>query len=256
MSIIDDLLTKNGVPVGTFLFSKSQASLEVIADAGFDFVVIGTEHFTVNPERIEHLITVAEASAISPVVRVGEETHMISRVLDTGAGGIIAPMINTAKEARKIVKAAKFPPIGERGVGNPRSTIYGVRGADYMDGCYEKQNEDQAVIVQIETEQALDNIQDIATVEGVDSLFIGPWDLSHSLDKVGDKGREKLLEEGISKALSQTKEKDVPVGIFAWDGGQARERIEGGFDYVVCAGDVIFLTQSAKQALEEITSEK
>src|SRR6056297_1482705 len=115
MSIIDELIAEKVVPVGTFLFSRSQAALEVIAAAGFDFVVIGTEHFMVNPETIEGLITTAEASDIIPLVRPGEGVNMISRVLDCGAMGVIAPRINTVDEAGEVVRSAKFFPMGERG---------------------------------------------------------------------------------------------------------------------------------------------
>jgi len=252
MSIVDELISEKDVPVGTFLFSRSPGSLEVLAGAGYDFAVIGTEHFMANSETIERLVTVAEASDIVPIVRVGESVNMISRVLDCGARGILAPMINTVRQAREVVNAAKFPPIGERGVGNPRSTGYGVLGAEYMDKCYKQQNEDQAVIVQIETKKAVDNLTEIATVEGVDSLFIGPWDLAHSLERKGDSNREKLLEENIKLVLKQVQDIDVTLGIFSWDSADANRRIEQGFDYVVCAGDLIFLDKSARGELEEI----
>ena len=252
MSKINDLIAESGPTVGTFLFSRSQASLEVMADVGFDFVVIGTEHFMVNPETIEHLITAAEAANIVPFVRVQENVNLIQRVLDSGAEGIISPMIDNAEGAKEVVETAKFPPIGNRGVGNPRSTTYGVQGAEYMEECYERQNESQSVILQIETEEALQNLQEVAMVEGVDSLFIGPWDLSHSLSQTGRGADSVILEDKISEVLAKCKEIEIPVGIFAWDGEEANKRIEQGFDYIICGGDVIFLAISAGEALGEI----
>lgn len=121
-----------------------------------------------------------------------------------------------------------------------------------MDSCYEKQNEEQAVIVQIETEKALGNLTGIAAVEGVGSLFVGPWDLLHSLDGPERVDRKKLLEEKISEVLSKCRASDIPAGIFAWDGFEANKRIKQGFDYVALAGDVVFLDQGAERGLAEI----
>lgn len=252
MSVINELIDQADRTVGTFLCSRSQAVLEVLAETGFDFVVIDTEHFMINPETIEHLITAAEAAGIVPFVRVQENVDLIQRVLDCGAKGIIAPMINKAENARKVVNTAKFPPLGKRGVGNPRSTNYGVGGADDMDKCYESQNENQAVILQVETEEALKNLQGISRIEGVDSLFIGPWDLSHSLDQPDKSDDNDLVEDKINEVLGECKEREIPAGIFAWGSEEATERIDQGFDYVICGGDVIFLANSAKDELTKI----
>lgn len=252
MSIINELIDQKELPVGTFLCSRSQAALEVLAGVGFDFVVIDAEHFMVNPETIEQLITAAEAKGIVPFVRVQENVNLVQRALDCGAKGIIAPMINRVEEAREVVNTAKFPPIGKRGVGNPRSTNYGVDGPEYMDKCYEDQNENQAVILQIETEEALKNLQDIVRIKGIDSLFIGPWDLSHSLAQLGQGNGAQILEEKINEVLAKCKENEVPVGIFAWGRDEANKRIEQGFDYVICGGDLIFLANSANEELEKI----
>lgn len=254
MSKIDRLIDQNEQVVGTFLSSRSQAALEVLSDVGFDFVVIDTEHFMVNPETIEHLITAAEASNIVPFVRVQEDVDLIQRALDCGTQGLIAPMVDKPEQAREVVNAAKFPPIGKRGVGNPRSTNYGVGGADYMDECYERQNEDQAVIVQIETREALKNIDDIAEIAGVDSLFIGPWDLSHSLNQSDRGAGDQILEDKITEVLAKCREFEVTTGIFAWSGDVAEKRMDQGFDYIVCGADVIFLANSAKEELARIKS--
>ena len=252
MSKINDLVDQNDHLVGTFLFSRSQAALEILAEVGFDFVVIGAEHFLINPETIEQLITAAEAANIVPFVRVQENINLIGRVLDCGADGIVSPMINNVEEAEEVVKAAKFDPVGNRGVGNPRSTGYGIRGGDYMDKCYEEQNESQSVILQIETEVAVENCRDIASVEGVDSLFIGPWDLSHSLNQSDGEGAEASVEEKIDEILKKGKEIGVSTGIFAWDSEDASRRAEQGFDYTICGGDVIFLANSAREELGKI----
>ncbi|MBS3735948.1 MAG: aldolase/citrate lyase family protein [Candidatus Bipolaricaulota bacterium] len=252
MNQINKLIDRTDQAVGTFLCSRSQAALEVLAGVGFDFVVIDAEHFMVNPETIERLVTAAESADVVPFVRVQENVDLVQRTLDCGAKGIIAPMINSGEEAREIVNAAKFPPIGKRGVGNPRSTNYGVGGAEYMDKCYEHQNENQAVIIQIETKEALENLPDIIGIEGLDSLFIGPWDLSHSLDQPGPDEGSQIFEDKINEVLEKCKKKEVPVGIFSWGSKEANERVHQGFDYVICGADVIFLANSAKEELTKI----
>ncbi len=246
------MIDQNETTVGTFLFSRSQAALEVLAEVGFDFVVIGAEHFMKNPETIEGLITTAEAANIVPFVRIEENVDLISRVLDCGAEGIIAPMIDNPEEAREVVKAAKYPPIGERGVGNPRSTGYGVDGADHLDECYEQQNQNQSVVLQIETVKALVNLKDIASIDGVDSLFVGPWDLSHSIGENYKESQTELLEEKIDECLKKSSESNIPLGIFAWGSEETNRRISQGFDYVITGGDMIFLANNAKESLKKI----
>jgi len=252
MNKLEEFIEQNDPTVGTFLFSRSPAALEVLAEVGFDFVVIGAEHFMINPETIEQLITTAEAANIVPFVRVQENVDLIQRVLDCGAQGIVSPMINTVEQAEEVVKAAKFPPIGDRGVGNPRSTYYGIRGGDYMNRCYERQNESQVVILQIETEEAVENLEDIAKVNGVDSLFVGPWDLSHSLEQPGSDNGSGLLEKNVSEIVAKCKGIGLSAGIFAWDSKEANKRVKQGFDYTICSGDVIFLANRAREELARI----
>lgn len=244
------LVKEERVVIGTFLVSRSQAAIEVLAAAGYDFVVIDAEHFMVNPEQIEHLVTAAEAADIVPIVRVQENTDLIQRALDCGAMGVVAPMINSAEEARKVVSAAMFSPVGNRGVCNPRSVTYGARGPDHMTERYREQNEETLVIVQAETVEAMDNLEEILDVDGVDVLFIGPWDLAHSMGITGQMEEEKLKAK-IQGALAKAKEKDIPAGILAWDGDDARERIKQGFKFLILAGDMLFLSNSASVELEK-----
>jgi len=234
--------------VGTFLVSRCQANLEVIASAGYDFAVVDAEHFMVNPETIEHLVTAGEAAGLPTLVRVQEDTHLIQRVLDCGAAGVVAPMVDTADQAREVVETAKYAPIGKRGVCNPRSALYAARGAGYMVQCYAAQNEEQMVIVQTETVTSLENLPRILEVNGIDCLFVGPWDLANSLGIRGDVSNP-LLEEKIAEALEICDAKGVPAGILAWNGEDAARRIEQGFKFIICSGDMLMLAASAQAEL-------
>jgi 2-keto-3-deoxy-L-rhamnonate aldolase RhmA len=234
--------------VGTFLVSRCQANLEVIASAAYDFAVVDAEHFMVNPETIEHLVTAGEAAKLPTFVRVQENTHLIQRVLDCGAAGIVAPMVDTAEQAREVVNTAKYAPIGTRGVCNPRSVLYAARGAEYMVECYSEQNREQLVIVQAETVTALENLPEIVDVEGIDCLFVGPWDLANSLGIRGEVDNP-LLEEKVLQALEIANARGVPTGILAWNGEDAARRIEQGFKFIICSGDMLMLASAAQAEL-------
>jgi len=242
------LLAEGKPAIGTFLVSRCQANLEVVAAAGYDFVVVDAEHFMVNPETIEHLVTAGEAAGIPTLVRVQENVHLIQRVLDCGAAGFVAPMVDTAEQAREIVQTAKYAPIGSRGVCNPRSVLYAAQGAGYMVDCYAEQNREQLVVVQTETVASLKNLPEIVDVDGIDCLFVGPWDLANSL---GIRGQvdSPLLAEKVEEALKICDAKGVPAGILAWNGEDAARRIAQGFRFIICGGDMLFLAAAAQAEL-------
>jgi len=246
---VRQMLANGEAAVGTFLVSRCQANLEVIASTGYDFAVVDAEHFMVNPETIEHLVTAGEAANLSTLVRVQENVHLIQRVLDCGAAGIVAPMVDTAEQARDVVNTAKYAPIGSRGVCNPRSVLYAAKGADYMVQCYTEQNREQLVIVQAETVTSLENLPEIVEVDGIDCLFVGPWDLANSL---GIRGQvdSPLLAEKIQQALEIASAKGIPAGILAWNGEDAARRIEQGFKFIICSGDMLMLASAAGAELK------
>ncbi len=226
------------------MVSGCRACLEVVAATGYDFAVVDAEHFMVNPETLEQLVTAGQAAGIPTLIRVQENVHLIQRALDCGAAGIVAPMIDTAEQARAVVETAKYAPIGSRGVCNPRAALYASKGAEYMLGCYEEQNREQLIVVQMETVKSFENLSEILDVEGIDVLFIGPWDLANSL---GIRGQvdSPLLAETIQKALDLCNEKGVPAGILAWNGEDAAQRIKQGFRFIICSGDMMFLAAGA-----------
>lgn len=245
------LFEKGKPAVGTFLVSRSQAALEVLAAVGFDFVVIDAEHFMVNIETLEHLVTAAESAGIAPFVRVQENVNLIGRALDCGALGIVAPMINTPEEARAVVNAAKFIPEGTRGVCNPRTVVYGAKGIDYMKESYKRLNAETVIAVQIETSQAVDNLPEIAEVKGIDCLFIGPWDLANSLGITGEVDNPQLTDK-VDEAFQIGNARRIPMGILAWDGEDANKRIKQGYKFIIVAGDTLFLASGAHAEISKI----
>lgn len=164
---------------GTFLNLGSSLTVEIAGCAGFDWLLLDQEHGVGGEETMFHQLQAAAATPAFPIVRItANETPRFKRALDMGAGGIMVPWVNTAAEAQAAVSALRYPPRGVRGVMKfGRSCDFGAGFADY----YAQGHERLVLMAQIETVDAVTNVEKIATVEGVDVLFIGPMDLSTSL---------------------------------------------------------------------------
>ncbi|MDE1995987.1 MAG: 4-hydroxy-2-oxovalerate aldolase, partial [Rhizobiaceae bacterium] len=175
--------------IGTFCAIPHPVAIEVTAAAGVDFLCIDWEHSQIGRERIEDLVRAADVHRVPAMVRVpGHAPESIAAVLDAGAAGVLVPRVSTAAQARAAVLATRYPPVGERGVGPGRAASYGYRIPDYL----AKANAELVLAVQVETAEGLANIAEIAAVEGVDVIFIGPGDLSVSIDAMGPAGKDRL----------------------------------------------------------------
>lgn len=195
---------------GVFNGLPSPAIVEMCAFAGFDFLVIDNEHGSASYETTEHMLRAARASGIPTLVRCLE--HEISRTLDLGAGGLQIPMVNTAEQAASLVQRVKYPlPAGTSGISGARGSAFSSRAAGY--GAFggpdhtARSNNGIALVVMIETPEAVANAGAIAAVEGVDAVFIGPNDLAHSM------GYENRWNEApVQVAIEQTLKAVAAVG--------------------------------------------
>lgn len=181
---------------GIFNSIPHPAIVEMCGYAGFDFVVIDNEHGSGNLETTENMLRAARASGIAPVVRCMR--HDIPRVLDMGASGVQIPMVDSAEEARDLVQQVRYPPVGRRGSAfSPRAAGYGA-----FPGAAHTQRSDQAIalIVMVETPQAIDNAGAIAAVPGIDAVFIGPNDLSHAMGH-GSNWKAAPVQAAIERGL-------------------------------------------------------
>ena len=248
---VKQMISEGKPVVGTFMVSASRAVVEVLAVAGFDFVVIDAEHFLINPETIEQLITAAEAAGITPFVRVQENVNLIDRALSAGARGLVVPMVNTKEIAQAAIDAAKYAPIGKRGVCNPRAVTYGAKGFEDMKAYYKEENDNIMIIAQIETVEAVENFPEILTVKGIDSCFIGPVDLSHSLGITLELD-SPLLKEYVDKAFELGKKAGMPMSILSISAQETNEYIKRGLLLIVMLGDTMFLAQAAMGELAKI----
>ena len=167
----------NGIKIqmGSWITIGNPSIAEIMADAGFDWLCIDLEHSVIDYYEAQQLIMAIQSKGIKAYVRVGENNNrIIKRILDAGADGIIVPSVNSAEEATKAVKAVKYPPFGNRGVGLARAQSYGFGFDSYLN----KISKDIKLIVQIEHINAINELDAIIQTDGVDGTFIGPYDLS------------------------------------------------------------------------------
>jgi len=197
---------------GPFMLTGDPAFVEAAGYAGYDFVLLDMEHGPSSFHAMQNLIRAANVAGVCPVVRVPRGTDIyIDRALDIGAGAVMIPQIDTAEQAREAVGAAKYSPMGCRGLSRfVRASGYGaVPGPEF----YPKANE-TCVIIQAEGQKAIDNLDEILDVPGIDVLFIGPYDLSSSMGLIGQIDHPKVIE-AIQTIIAKADAKGVKVGCFA-----------------------------------------
>jgi len=222
---------------GCFLRFANAGLVELIGYQAWDFLVFDGEHGPLEPHDCEHMVRAAELRDVTPIVRVTtNQAPIILRFMDTGAQGAHVPTINSASEAEAVVQAVKYYPRGTRG-------LAGVRAADYGQnaplGEYVKRANDQTmVIVHIETAAAVDQISDIAAVEGVDVVFIGPADLSQSLGFPGEAGHP-TVQNAIDKIVGAVDDASPALGIFVSDAESADQWRKRGARYIATSLEAI-----------------
>ena len=221
-----------------------------MCNSGFDWLTIDLEHSVITIREAEELIRVINLSNVSPFVRLtSNDENQIKRVMDAGAHGIIVPMIKTKSDAQKAINSVKYPPIGKRGVGLARAQSY---GADFI-GYKKWLENDVSIILQIEHADSLNNLSDIISLEHINGIFIGPYDLSASLGISGD-FENKIFKDAIQFIENECIKKNVRIGIHIVepDIEQLREKIELNYYYLAYSLDTRILDSSCRKALKYI----
>ncbi len=195
---------KSGEPlVGVFVSIESPTTAEILAVAGVDYMMIDGEHNPIGPSEAVDMVRAAEARGVPVMARVGENSQqVIAKYLDGGALGVMTPMVNNAQDARRVVDSVKYPPVGKRGLAGVRANDFST-APDYVDHA----NESTVVMVQIETLDGIENADEIIATEGVDSVFLGPSDLSVALGVPGQAKHQTVLD-----AIEALTEKVVRAG--------------------------------------------
>ncbi|MDR2470221.1 MAG: aldolase [Tannerella sp.] len=241
-----------GKPVyGPFMKTGDAAFVECAGHAGFDFAILDMEHGPADFFHLQHLIRGAEVAGLLPVVRTCDASETaIGKALDLGAKGVQIPQVQSPDEARAAVSAARYYPLGERGV------CRFVRAARYSstprDAYFTAANE-ALVILQVEGKQALNKLDEILGVEGFDILFIGPYDLSQSLGVPGQVSHPAVVE-AIGKITEQARAAGVVTGVFC-DTPEAAARWRAtGKQYLSCSVDVGIFTDACRAIVNQLRS--
>lgn len=237
---LDQLLGSDRSPVGTWVKLSSVEGVELLALAGFDFIVLDLEHSPMSLETAAQLIAVARGVDVVPFVRTPDHAQSwIQRCLDAGAAGVLVPHVDTVEEASAAVAAARHEPAGSRGVG-PTSRA-GNWGLTPM-GDYLEQSATSGVIVQLESPAAVDHAAAIAA-SGVSAVFVGPADLSVAM---GVPVSDDSVRAAMSRVLAAARAGGVPCGTAVGDPAQARALAEEGFDFVMVSNDATIFGLGAR----------
>ncbi|QLG61151.1 HpcH/HpaI aldolase family protein [Halorarum salinum] len=234
--------------LGTLQIFDSPQVAESIGVAGMDFVVFDQEHGPLTAETTLPLTMAAERGGAAPLVRVRRNSPAeIQRALDVGAG-VQIPQIESASDAERAVSAARFDPVGSRGLSQYVRAGGYVGGPEYTD----RQNEEQPVVLQVEGERGVENVDEILAVDGFDVLFLGPYDLSQSFGVPGEIRHERV-QEAMKHVVERAEATGTVVGAFADDVGIARELVDLGVQYVMLSVDAPIFVDAVRDSVAEIT---
>jgi len=232
--------------LGCFLGLGSPNVAELLSHAGFDWLVIETEHSALDTSQVEHMLMAIKGTEAVPLVRLPSgDPVFIQRAVDIGAMGIVIPLVRSANEAKAIVRATRYPPEGTRGFGPLRAANYMLDSRDY----FYRANENLLVVLIVETREAIENLEAIAAVSGVDALYLGPFDLCLSLGLDPMKQPHVEVERIIERMLEIGKQSNVAIGIHAMSPDQLQRRQSQGFRMISYSTDYMMLADAAKAGL-------
>jgi 4-hydroxy-2-oxoheptanedioate aldolase len=236
-------LAASQVVVNGWLSIGSAYSAEGVGHSGVHAVTVDLQHGMLGFSDALAMMQAISATPATPMVRVPDlNPAQIMHLLDAGAYGIICPMISTPEQTKTLVDACRYPPLGNRSFGPSRGLLFG--GPDYV----AQANETVMAIPMIETAEAVDRIEEILNVEGVDMIYLGPNDLAFALDGHVSQPRPNS-EEALLHVLNAANRRGIPVGIFCSGGDEARKRIAQGFRLVTPGNDFAHLTRSLREAV-------
>jgi 4-hydroxy-2-oxoheptanedioate aldolase len=239
-----------GEPVfGCFVRTAEPSLVEYVALLGWDFLVFDGEHGTLQPNQVEELCRAVEPRGVTPIVRVTtNDPPTILRYLDTGAHGAHIPWVNSAAEAERAVRSVKYSPRGQRGLAGSRASEWGL--GEPLSAYVERANRETLVVIQVETQAAVDAIDDYLAIDGVDVLFLGPTDLSQSLGHPGDLGHPDVLA-ALERVAAAVIGSDKVLGIYAGTADMTREWLDRGARYFTTSLEP-FLRDGMKAHLKHV----
>lgn len=236
--------------IGLWCMLPGSFVTEALAGAGFDWLLLDTEHSPADVLTVLPQLQAAAAYDVSCVVRpAANDPVLIKRLLDCGAQSLLIPYVQSVEEARAAVAAVRYPPAGIRGVaGLTRASRFG-RVRDYA----RRAQEEICLLVQVETRKSLDAIEDIAAVEGVDGIFIGPGDLSASLGRPGELFHPEVIA-AVEGAIGRVAAAGKPAGVLTYDAAFARRCMELGTLFTAVGADLAILVRGVEQLARDFKS--
>ena len=230
---------------GCWVTIESPMCAEMMSTLGFDWFVFDTEHSPLDIYQTQTLMQAMRGDATTPIVRAWwNDIVAIKRALDIGAYGVVVPWVNTKEETELAVKATRYAPEGLRGCGPRRASMF---DPEY----YQTVDRELLVICQIETKRAVENIEDIASVEGVDVTYIGPADLSASHGHLGNMSHPEV-QEAIDKVFDATKAAGKAAGVHMGSGKTIKERMEKGYEFITIGNDLSLLRRGTDDLMKSL----
>lgn len=230
---------------GLFCNIAHPAAVEVLALGRPDFICLDGEHSQISRGEFENLCRAGDVHGVPVLARVpGKAPEALAGVLDAGAAGVMVPMVSTAEEARAIVSACRYPPLGRRGVGPGRAAGYGYRIPDYLAAA----NRSVLITIQVENVDGLENIEAIAAVEGIDAIFIGPGDLGVSLSTLPEEERPSL-DAAIERISEACRSAGRVFGMFRPGVEHIETYLSRGMRFFILGSDAMVLTASVEMTM-------
>lgn len=249
---VKELLRRGELAVGCWLSLPSPEVAELLAALEPDWLLVDTEHGPASWETVEDMIRAMRPTAVVPLVRVAaNDPALIKKALDRGAQGVLVPLVHTVDDVRAAVASCRYPPLGIRGVAGTRASRYGLD----LDRYFQEWNEQVLVAVQVETRSALDQVEQLARVEGLDLLFVGPNDLSAALG-VFRQFDHPEFRKALDRVVQAARSAGIAAGYMATHAEDALARIEQGFQFISLASDARLLLAAARSALSAVRSRR
>lgn len=238
---------RSGRPaLGSWIAFSDPYAVEVMATAGYDWLVIDTEHCPIGIESLRNILIAMKGTPAVPVVRLmNNHPDHFKMALDLGAGGVIVPMVETAADARRAVESCRYPPLGKRGCGPVRASNYFNNYDEYM----QQANNETLLVVQIETMQTLEELEAILQVQGVDAIFVGTGDLSLSMNFLEERQRPEI-DEVVRQIFEKSQKAGIPYGTITGTPEEYQKYAGLGATLLTVGGDLGFLMAGALECVK------
>lgn len=244
-------LLQSGEPaIGSWIAFADPYSVEVMADAGFDWLLIDTEHVPIDRHTLRSILVSMRGSVSSPIVRLSSNSQdHFQTALDLGAQGVVVPMINSCEDAEKAVSFCRYPPLGLRGFSPTRASRYFQDLRAYA----EKANDEIALIIQIETPQAVKGMDEILRTKSLDGVFIGPSDLASFMSLPAQTGHPDV-QQLVDKAIDRARAHSIPFGLPTWTAKECKGYVDRGAQILTVGSDLQYMAQAARAGLAGVRS--